>query len=101
MPDSEYNFGKTIVALALLSTWGSFNEAQASSVIRMPVLFEAVGASLWTKWVLLCCRCLEARVLSQANEVGHDAEGAGDTLGHLPVEGECHIDIGALAVVSV
>ena len=53
------------------------------------------------KWVLLCHCCLEARVFPQADEVGHDAERAGNTLGHLPVEGECHIDVGPLAVVSV
>ena len=43
----------------------------------------------------------ELLVFAGAQEVGHDAEGAGDSFGHLAEEGVGEIDVGALAVVGV
>src|SRR6266702_2541205 len=44
---------------------------------------------------------VEAWVLAHADEVGHDAEGTGDTVGHLAEEGVGEVDVGALSVAGV
>src|SRR3954465_10157443 len=50
---------------------------------------------------LVACGCGEAWILAHADEVGHDAEGTGNTIGHLTEEGIGHVDVGTLAVAGV